>query len=105
MAFVALGVAKRTKFDIGDFSERAGSGKPLVANYFVSESMSTMTGNGIATGVGGSSGISISSMPITGKAVGWDWRGILVELSIALLLVTVTVLLAVYRIDRWQYFG
>ena len=72
MAFVALGVAKRTKFDIGGFSERAGLGKPLAANYFVSESMSTMTGNGSATGVGGSSGTSISSMPITRNAVGWD---------------------------------
>lgn len=67
---MALGVAKRTKLGIGDFSERAGLGKPLAANYFVSESMSTMTGNGTATGVGGSSGTSISSMPISGKTVG-----------------------------------
>lgn len=74
-AFVAVGGENRTKFDIGDFAEQAGLGKSLAANYFVSRRISTMTGNGTATGVDESSKSSTSSTPITGEAVGWGKNG------------------------------
>lgn len=74
-AFVAVGAENRIKFGIDDFAEQVGLRKSLAANYFVSRSISTMTGNGTATGVDESSKSSTSSTPITGEAVGWGKNG------------------------------
>lgn len=94
MTFVARGAGNKTRFDLGEFGEQAGLGKPLAANYFLGKSMSTTTGNRTATGVVGSSETPIASAPITGVAVGRDTGGILWELS--KVLIAVIVLLAVY---------
>ena len=48
-----------------------------------------MSGNGTATGVGGSSEPTVSSTPIIGETVGWDRSGVLVELSKAMVALTV----------------
>ena len=68
MAFVASGAENRTKFGLGDFAEQLGTGQPLAANHFVSQSLSTMIGNGTVTGVGGSIAKRIAWAPL-------DWRG------------------------------
>lgn len=98
MAFAGFGAENRTKFELGDFAEQAGLRKPLTANYFISGSNSTRTGNATATGVGGGSEASISSRPVTGEGVGWDRCGVLVELCKVLIIVTG--LLAVHRMDQ-----
>lgn len=53
VTFVARGVGDRTRFDLGDSAEQAGLETPLAAGYSVSKRMSTMTGNGTATGIEG----------------------------------------------------
>ena len=88
MSFAGFGAENRTKFGLGDFAEQAGLRKPLAANYFVSGSNSTRTGNATATGVGGGSEASISSRPVTGEDVGCDQCGVLVELCKVLMVVT-----------------